>query len=558
MKRSPDRFEDAQSRVARELEALREEVQGARDELSRMQGEREQASEEHAERAALLREANEQLVLSVVTAQAKVEATTNALDEAARVAGLDSLTELPNRALMLDRISQAIAAAKRHEGRLALLFVDLDGFKEINDRQGHALGDWVLRLTAQGLVSSVRAADTVSRYGGDEFLILLSEITSPTDAEAVASKMILGVSIPHRVGTHTVHLTASIGISVYPDDGLEPEALIHRADTAMYHAKRQGAGRFALYSAVPADGRAQAQPSASTTASRTAARERASASGDERHEQLREANERLVLAAIAAQEKQAQAEDALKRHTSFLSRVANELRNPLNPIRHATAQLGLQPADAKLLYRAMGIIDRQVTYINRLVNDLLDISRFNSGALGLELRDVNLCDILDDAVDNWRPAMEARHQVLEVRRPSERLMVRGDPMRLAQVLDNLLDNASRYTPDGGTVVLLVVVAEHRVLISLADSGIGIPAESLGNVFDLFTQGRPSATSEESGLGIGLTVVRDLVVAHQGTVRVTSAGRGHGTEVIISLPLLRDDGEEGDDGDNAATLDAPDA
>ncbi len=545
MKRSAGRFEDANSRVARELEQLLEEVSSARTELARLQGERAQAAGVGDDREAQLLEVNEQLVLAAVQAHADVEASAHALNEAARTAGLDPLTELPNRVLMLDRVRQAIATAKRHGERLALLFVDLDGFKQINDEQGHAIGDGVLRLTSQALVASVRAADTVSRHGGDEFLVLLSEVSSPADAEAVAAKMIHAVSVPQRTGSHIVHLTASIGISLYPDDGLEPEQLIDHADTAMYHAKRQGAGRVALYSAVPADDNAHTRLSTSSTPLQFPRRARASTGSDERHEELREANERLVLAALAAQEKQSAAEQALKRHTNFLSRVAYELRSPLNPIRHATALLGLQPSDAKLLYRAMGIIDRQVAYINRLVSDLLDISRISTGMLALELSDVDLCEILDDAEENWRPSMEARQQVLEVRRPAEPLMVRGDPMRLAQVLDNLLDNASRYTPEGGTIALLVVVSEHRAIISLSDSGIGIPAESLRGVFDLFTQGAPSAAVDETGLGIGLTVVRDLVVAHQGTVRVTSAGRGHGTEVIMTLPLLRDESDAPD-------------
>lgn len=557
MKRSPDRFEDAQSRVERELEQLLGEVSAARAELARLQGERAHVVGEGEDRESQLLKVNEQLVLSAVQAQAEIDATAHALDEAARSAGLDPLTELPNRVLMLDRVRQAIATAKRHGVRLALLFVDLDDFKQINDAQGHAIGDGVLRLTAKALVASVRAADTVSRHGGDEFVVLLSEVNAPADAEAVAAKMIQAISAPHRTGSHIVHLTASIGISVYPDDGLAPEELIDRADAAMYHAKRQGAGRHALYSAVPSDDLARARLATTRQTLPELRREQASSASAERHEQLREANERLVLAALAAQEKQAAAEEALKRHTNFLSRVAYELRSPLNPIRHATALLGLQPSDAKLLYRAMGIIDRQVTYINRLVSDLLDISRFNTGSLGLELREVDLCEILDDAEENWRPAMEARRQVLEVRRPAEPLMVRGDPMRLAQVLDNLLDNASRYTPEGGTIVLLVVVAEHRAIISLSDSGIGIPAESIRNVFDMFTQGGPSATSDEAGLGIGLTVVRDLIVAHHGTVRVTSAGRGHGTEVIITLPLLREESDAPDTPDMTDLLVASD-
>ena len=246
-----------------------------------------------------------------------------------------------------------------------------------------------------------------------------------------------------------------------------------------------------------------------------------------------------MLAAISAQEKQADAEGALKRQTEFLARVAHELCSPLSPIRHATALLGMSPSDTKLLYRATAIIDRQVTYITRLVSDLLDMAHLGSGALGLESRDVDLSEIIDASSDNWRPAIDARHQFLVVRRPGFPLHMSGDPVRLAQILDNLLDNASRYTPEGGTIHLSVQVRGDTVTLSLSDSGIGISAETLPTVFDLFSQTSGSDANGNAGLGIGLTVVRDLVTAHDGTVRVSSAGRGRGTEVVVTFPLTRE-------------------
>ncbi|MCC7322320.1 MAG: diguanylate cyclase [Gemmatimonadaceae bacterium] len=539
MTRSGDRNEDSPSRAADELAHLHLQVEGARDELARLRREIALANERAGVRAADLVEANEQLVLATMQAHADVDESTRAHHLAAQAATLDALTSLPNRRLMLDRLGQSIATAKRHQSRLAVLFVDLDDFKQVNDALGHAGGDRVLQLTAEALAASVRGADTVSRHGGDEFLILLSEVNSAADAEAVAEKVIAAVSVAQRVGDVAVQVTASVGISLYPDDGIDATALIGHADTAMYQAKRRAPGSHALFSALPPDDRQPPSADATSTPRPFDPTATPRTTSERRHADLQEANEQLVLAAISAQEKQADAEGALKRQTEFLARVAHELCSPLSPIRHATALLGMSPSDTKLLYRATAIIDRQVTYITRLVSDLLDMAHLGSGALGLESRDVDLSEIIDASSDNWRPAIDARHQFLVVRRPGFPLHMRGDPVRLAQILDNLLDNASRYTPEGGTIHLSVQVRGDTVTLSLSDSGIGISAETLPTVFDLFSQTSGSDSNGNAGLGIGLTVVRDLVTAHDGTVRVSSAGRGRGTEVVVTFPLTRE-------------------
>ena len=143
---------------------------------------------------------------------------------------------------------------------LALLFLDLDHFKPINDSLGHALGDEVLKAVAQRLAAAVREADTVSRYGGDEFLILLSEVSQPADAELIAGKLIAAIAEPCRVGGHVLQLSASIGISLYPDDGEDIDLLIRKADNAMYRAKRHGPGSYALHGQAPAGDDQRAAP----------------------------------------------------------------------------------------------------------------------------------------------------------------------------------------------------------------------------------------------------------------------------------------------------------
>ena len=160
----------------------------------------------------------------------------------------DSLTGLPNRLLFSDRVGQAISLARRHGGRVAVLFLDLDGFKLINDSLGHAAGDEFLKSVAKRLLSCVRTPDTVSRQGGDEFLLLLQDLNEPEGAATSARRVLRGVAEVHLPGRSELHVTASIGVSVYPDDGLDAETLIGNADTAMYQAKKSGRQSYRFFS----------------------------------------------------------------------------------------------------------------------------------------------------------------------------------------------------------------------------------------------------------------------------------------------------------------------
>ena len=159
----------------------------------------------------------------------------------------DDLTDLPNRILFNDRLTQAIALAQRHRQKLALLYLDVDRFKHINDSLGHTVGDHLLQSVAQRLVASVRNSDTVSRQGGDEFVILLSEVSDARDAVVSVDKILLALSAPHYIDQHDLHLTASIGIVIYPDDGMEGKTLLTNADFAMYHAKESGRNNYQFF-----------------------------------------------------------------------------------------------------------------------------------------------------------------------------------------------------------------------------------------------------------------------------------------------------------------------
>jgi diguanylate cyclase (GGDEF)-like protein len=232
--------------LAREQAADRREA-GAdlRDALADRREAAARSSDEHrAHTASQLLEANEHLVVAAVHAQTLTEVAENTALQMSVKAERDFLTGLPNRALLTDRLAQSIALAQRHRKKVALMYLDLDQFKNINDSLGHSVGDQLLQSVARRLESCVRHSDTVSRQGGDEFVVLLSEVTAAQDAVLTAEKLIKAIAEPHLIGEHRLNVTLSIGISLYPDDGEDVEAVLTNADTAMYYAKRSGRNNY--------------------------------------------------------------------------------------------------------------------------------------------------------------------------------------------------------------------------------------------------------------------------------------------------------------------------
>ncbi len=525
------------ARALAELKAegkeLRAEVTEARAHLAELHLE-VQAAEHRLESSdcAQLLEANENLVLSMLRAQEEADLCAESLKTVAQTAQRDALTELPNRDLLLDRFQHAIAMARRKSEKLALLFVDMNNFKSINDTLGHAIGDQVLRQAAHCMASAVREVDTVSRHGGDEFLILLTDVGPPYDAILVARKVITALRRPLYIGGHVVRLTASIGICLYPEDGDTPELLIDRADSAMYRAKRLGTGSFVFHQELAE--REPGGPPAATVRPPIIHHAALLAEHEQRTAELREANQQLVLAALNAQELQAAAEQSQQRHKEFLALVAHELRNPLTPLGIAASLLrSSKPGD---LQHMQQIVEQQITHITRLVGDLLDLSRANTGKLRLNFRTIDLGKTIDDAIAASRPAMDTRRQHFRVDMPLQPVVLEADPIRLIQILGNLLDNASKYTPDGGEISLVVDAQQDAVVIHVHDNGIGVSADALQRVFEPFVQDAHATGFNGQGLGIGLTVVKELVEGHGGTVVVTSDGIGLGSEFTVTLPL----------------------
>jgi diguanylate cyclase (GGDEF)-like protein len=194
-----------------------------------------------------LQQANAHLVIASIEAQKLTEQIQTAKVQMEHLVYHDILTNLPNRMLLQDRLNQAIDLNHRHNWQLALLFIDLDQFKHINDSLGHGVGDELLQLVAQRLREVVRHSDTVSRQGGDEFLLLLPYIERAEIAAIFAQKILASLLLPHFIGEHVIHIGASIGISIYPDNGLDAATLIKCADSAMYHAKKNGRNNFKFF-----------------------------------------------------------------------------------------------------------------------------------------------------------------------------------------------------------------------------------------------------------------------------------------------------------------------
>jgi signal transduction histidine kinase len=226
-----------------------------------------------------------------------------------------------------------------------------------------------------------------------------------------------------------------------------------------------------------------------------------------------------------------------RRKDEFLAMLAHELRNPLAPIRTAAQLLRIQTLPDAQRTRARDIIERQVDHMVRLVDDLLDVSRISRGVITLKRERVDLRQALERALETSRPAIEQARHDLTVTCPATVVAVEGDPVRLAQVLANLLNNAARYTPEGGRIAVTVETRGQHVDIRVEDSGVGIAADDLPRVFDLFVQVMGGSTRPIAGLGIGLALVRRLVHMHGGQVAARSDGPGRGSEFVVTLPTI---------------------
>ena len=249
-----------------------------------------------------------------------------------------------------------------------------------------------------------------------------------------------------------------------------------------------------------------------------------------------------VLSALRARDRQYQVraqlqqrEEADRRKDAFLAMLAHELRNPLAPIRNSVGILNM----LRLGERAAGILemmDRQVAHISRLVDDLMEVSRITLGKIDLRMQPVELAAVIQAALETSRPLIDSAKHRLTVSMPEEPIVLHADIVRLAQVFSNLLNNAAKYAEPGGRIELTATREGAEVVVTVIDDGIGISVDALPHVFDLFAQAHARGGRSQGGLGIGLTLARDLVAMHGGSVHAHSDGVGRGSQFTVRLPL----------------------
>jgi PAS domain S-box-containing protein len=268
---------------------------------------------------------------------------------------------------------------------------------------------------------------------------------------------------------------------------------------------------------------------------------------EENHHQVVQCNIRDITERSRLQRKVQEQAAALadldRRKDEFLATLAHELRNPLAPLRNSLQIMKMPRVDAATVERSREVMERQVQQLVRLVDDLMDVSRFVQGKIELRRERVELATVVARAVETVRPVIDAQRHDLTISLPHKSLLLEADPVRMSQVVGNLLANAAKYTEPGGRIWLTAHRDGNEAVLRVKDTGIGIAPEILPTVFDLFVQVAPAATRSQGGLGIGLMLVKNLVGMHQGTVEAHSDGLGTGSEFVVRLPLASQENAE---------------
>jgi len=229
--------------------------------------------------------------------------------------------------------------------------------------------------------------------------------------------------------------------------------------------------------------------------------------------------------------------EADTRKDEFLATLAHELRNPLAPIRNGLQILKMSANNGETTEVVREMMTRQLSHLVHLIDDLLDVSRVSQGKISLRKQKLAIKDAVQDAIETSRPLIENAHHTLTVDMPDEALWVDADPTRMAQIIGNILNNAAKYTPEGGKIALSVAHEGDNVVIRVTDNGVGIPADMLSKVFDLFTQVGRNLERAQGGLGIGLALVKRLMDMHDGTILAESGGVNTGTTFTLTFPLV---------------------
>ncbi len=484
-----------------------------------------------------LRAAAEMLAVTALHAQrASVDALA-AVERSSRPFELDALTGLPNRILFRDRFTQAVAHARRRGTGVAVLFVDLDRFKGINDTYGHAVGDEVIRHAARCLRAAGRDVDTVCRHGGDEFLVLLSDVSSAGGAAMFAAKVLALLTEPLRIGNEVLQIGATIGVSLFPDDGDDQDELIRKADAAMYAAKRKGEPYVFASAAATRGDHPVTLPGLVATASPIDLLETTLEESRAALANLAAENDRLTRQVQQSADDVRRAESAAKHQAELLNVVAHELRNSLAPLQSAADVLTLVRSDPASLTRLELILKRQVTHISRVLTDLLEASRLNNGRVAIESERVDLIPLTIDIAARLDGVLTARQQHLVTVHDVPVANVLGDATRLEQLLVTMIEGASAMARTGERMRLMVSRAESMIHLDLLNAA----AEPHLGRHESFLQHDVSDTSAifgtEDGLGLSLLVVSQLAKSHGGSFRVARDPESTAWRFRLALPGL---------------------
>jgi len=241
---------------------------------------------------------------------------------------------------------------------------------------------------------------------------------------------------------------------------------------------------------------------------------------------------------LTARRKAEELQRTERRMNEFLAMLAHELRNPLAPIQSAIEVVERKPDDPETAAWARAVIQRQTDQLARLVDDLLDVSRITRGKIKLRREPVDVKTTINEVVQALRPVIDERRHKVSIRQSNGPIVVEADPTRVAQVLSNIIGNALKYTPDGGRIAISIALSDNFAQIAVVDNGIGMSADLVPRVFDLFVQGERGLDRREGGLGVGLTIAKRLTELQGGTLAATSPGPGLGSRFTIELPLVR--------------------
>jgi PAS domain S-box-containing protein len=377
-------------------------------------------------------------------------------------------------------------------------------------------------------VTALREAEEKRREAETRFTEMVKNVRDHsiflTDPEGVitswnvAAERIIGYAEAEAVGKHfSLIFTPEDVAAGTPRQELQQAREEGRAEDERWHVKKGGEQFWALGIVTPLSDAAGRLTGFSKILRDITERKRA-------HDLLRQQSEAL--------------KEADRRKDEFLAMLSHELRNPLAPIRNATQVIRLLGASDPNVRRSTEMVERHVQHMTRLVDDLLDVSRITSGKIKLQVEPVELAAVVARAVETTRPLIDARKHQLRVSLPPEALRLEADPVRLGQVMANLLTNAAKYTEEGGRIGLTVEREGGAAVIRVRDNGVGIPRDKLASVFDVFTQVDRSLERSQGGLGVGLTLVKSLVEMHGGSVEAHSEGAGQGSEFIVRLPVLQ--------------------